>query len=223
LSYPLAPDLDGLHHLFTSFLTIEIRNASWHERGRWLEVVGADVLVTPEPAETPSVVLHTIQRSFGTRSLFYRVLEPAPTAWWPDAIERASSPLDAFRRVARSPAGSLPGVVPEPVEHRPGGRVRVLTMDPDRIELEVESEGGLVVVQRAFQPLFRARAGEQDLPTIPVNLALLGVVVPPGKHTVEVTVSSAPETIAAVVAVMIALAATAVLVRGSRRRRPIPS
>ena len=196
LRYPLAPDLEGLHHLFTSFLTIEIRDATWPERARWLEVVGADVLVAPEPLEAQSLVLSAINKSYGARSFFFRVVDPAPEAFWPDALEVARSPLDAFALVARSPPGTLAGIVPQPIEHQPGGRVQVVAMAPDRIELDVESEGGVAVIRRAFQPLMRARIEGREIATVPVNLCQLGLLVPAGKHRVVVAVSSWPEIVA---------------------------
>jgi hypothetical protein len=229
LSYPLAPDLEGLHHLFTSFLTIQIRDVPWSERARWFEVVGADLLVSPEPLEVPALELAAIHKSYGARSFFFRTLSPAPEAWWPESLVVASSPLDAFERVARSPAGSLPGIVPQPIEladggsgvqgHRPGGKVEVLALESDRIELEVESEGGLVVVRRAFQPLLRARIAGREIPTLPANLCLLGVVVPAGHHRIEIAVSSLPEIVAAVVAGTVAAALGLVLLVGRRRHR----
>jgi hypothetical protein len=229
LSYPLAPDLEGLHHLFTSFLTIQIRDVPWSERARWLEVVGADLLVSPEPLEVPALELAAIHKAYGVRSFFFRTLSPAPEAWWPESLVVASSPLDAFERVARSPAGSLPGIVPQSIEladggsgvqgHRPGGKVEVLAMESDRVELEVESEGGLVVVRRAFQPLLRARIAGREIPTLPANLCLLGVVVPAGRHRVEIGVSSLPEIVAAVVAGTVAAALGLVLLVGRSRHR----
>ena len=221
LRYPLAPDLEGLHHLFTSFLTIEIRDATWPERARWLEVVGADVLVAPEPLEAPPLVLSAINKSYGARSFFFRVVDPAPEAFWPDALAVAKSPLDAFERVARSPSGTLAGIVPQPIEHQPGGRVQVVAMEPDRIELEVESAGGVAVIRRAFQPLMRAQIEGREIATVPVNLCQLGVLVPAGKHRVVVAVSSWPEIAAAVVASVVALALLWIGIgaRGRGRRR----
>jgi hypothetical protein len=222
LRYPLAPDLEGLHHLFTSFLTIEIRDASWEERARWLEVVGADVLVSPEPLEAAPLALSAINKAYGARTFFFRVLDPLPAAFWPQSTTVAKSPLDAFGLVARSPAGTLPGVVPQPIEHRPGGHVRVIAIEPDRIELEVESDGGVAVVRRAFQPLLRARVEDREIATVPVNLCQLGVLVPAGKHRVSIAVSSGPEVAAAVIAIVVALALLAIGAdagRFGRRRR----
>jgi hypothetical protein len=220
LRYPLAPDLEGLHHLFTSFLTIEIRDASWPERARWLEVVGADVLVAPEALEVAPLALSAINKTYGARSFFFGVLDPAPAAFWPETLTVAKSPLDAFERVARSPVGTLPGVVPQPIEHQGGGRVEILTMEPDTIELEVESDGGVAVVRRAFQPLLRARIEGREVATIPVNLCQLGVLVPAGKHRVVIEVSPAPEIAAAVVAAIVTLCLLAISIGARSRRRP---
>jgi hypothetical protein len=117
----------------------------------------------------------------------------------------ARSPLDAFALVARSPPGTLAGIVPQPIEHRPGGRVQVVAMAPDRIELDVESEGGVAVIRRAFQPLLRARIEGREIATVPVNLCQLGLLVPAGKHRVVVAVSSWPEIVAGVIATAVAL------------------
>ncbi len=126
-------------------------------------------------------------------------------------------PLDAFERVAHSPAGTLAGVVPQPIEHQPGGRVEVVSMAPDRVELEVESAGGVAVIRRAFQPLMRASIEGRAIATVPVNLCQLGVLVPAGKHRVVVAVSSWPEITAAVVAGSVALALLAICLAGEWR------
>ncbi|HEX6864121.1 MAG TPA: hypothetical protein VF414_14930, partial [Thermoanaerobaculia bacterium] len=104
-------------------------------------------------------------------------------------------------------------VVSEPVEHKPGGRVRLLSDEPDRIELEVEGPGGLAIVRRAWQPLFEARAGGRKLRTLLVDLNLMGVEVPAGKHRVVLEVSAWPEWVAGAVAVLVLAGALAVLLR----------
>ena len=213
LLYPVAPDLDGMHHLFYNFLTVRMASADWSQRRRWAEVLGTDYLVSPEPlagAGRPAVLEH-----YGVSAYLYR-LDDAPPAWWPERVEVASSPGAAFDRVAASAPGSLPAVAPEPVSHRPGGRVELIAAEPDRLVLEVESEGGLAVVQRSYQALFRARAGSLELPTLPVNLCLLGVVVPPGRHRVTIEVDATPEVVASVVAVVFALLLLAALWLESR-------
>jgi hypothetical protein len=94
--------------------------------------------------------------------------------------------------------------------------VRLLSAAPDRIEIEVESGGGVAVVRRAFQPLLVARTAGGRLPTIPADLVLLGVVVPPGKHRVVIEASAWPEILAGAVALAGFAAALAVIVAPRR-------
>ena len=96
------------------------------------------------------------------------------------------------------------------VEHRPGGSVLAFAEAPDRIEIEVDSPGGLLVVRRVYWPLYRARLADGTaLATQPVDVAWLGVEVPAGRHRVEVAISSAPEIAAGALALAVALAAAA--------------
>jgi hypothetical protein len=69
------------------------------------------------------------------------------------------------------------------------------------MEIDVAGQGGLLVLRRAFQPLYTASAEGKPLPTLPVNLSLLGVEVPPGTHRVRVAVSAGLEKLAGGVAV----------------------
>ena len=76
--------------------------------------------------------------------------------------------------------------------------------------MEVDSPGGLLVLRRAFQPLYRATSAGRPLATLPVDLALLGVELPPGRHRVVLAVPAGPE-VAAAVAAAAALAAALAL------------
>ncbi len=219
LRYPLAPDLEGMHHLFYNLLTVRIADASWQERARWFQVLGVGIVVSPEPVDSASLELEGSLSAYEAQSFLYRVLQPAPAVWWPDTVTAASSPADAFARVASSAPGSLPGVIPQPLDHTPGGRVELLVSEPDRIELEVDSAGGLVVVQRSFQPLFRARIDSTAIPTLPANLSLLGVVVPQGRHRVVIEAGWAPEGIAGAVAIIALISLTLLATRKDPSQR----
>ncbi|MFY9825782.1 MAG: hypothetical protein WAM82_30690, partial [Thermoanaerobaculia bacterium] len=107
-------------------------------------------------------------------------------------------------------------VTDRPVPHVPGATVRVLVDAPDRCDVEVSGGGGLLVLRRAYQPLYRATAEGKRLQTLAVDLALLGVQVPPGNHKVEIAVSAGPEKAAGIVA-LIALGATLILFRRPSR------
>lgn len=206
LSYPLAPDLEGMHTPLFSLLLANLPPLSWPKRLSWLRAVGAQALVLgDDPGVDGLRQLDATDRS-GTQVRLFAIEGTAPRAWWPRAVTVADNPLKAFGEVARAddPVATL--VVPETVEHRPGGRVEMKLASPDRLEIEVESEGGVLAVRRAYQPLLQASAGGRSLRTLPVDLALLGVEVPAGRQHVVIEASAWPEAIAGAVA-LAALAA----------------
>lgn len=75
------------------------------------------------------------------------------------------------------PAGSEGELAPS--------RLRVLLDEPDRHLLEVESAGALVVTSGLFFPGWGVRVDDREARPLRVDLALRGVVVPPGVHRVE--------------------------------------
>jgi hypothetical protein len=215
--YPVAPDLDGMHHLFYNLLTVRIAEAPWGQRARWLEVLGVDTLVSPEPVSAPPLRATGTFDMLGARSWVYSLPSASPAAWWPSETIVASSPGSAFDAVAASEPGSLVAVVPEAIEHYAGARVEVLERSADRLRIEVEGEGGLLVVRRAFQPILRASIGDAELPILPSNLCLLGVLVPEGRHEVRIEADSGPEKAAGAVS-MVAVVLLAVFAPLERRR-----
>lgn len=106
---------------------------------------------------------------------------------------------------------------PAPEVRYPGGKAKLLSMEPDRIEMEVEGNGGVVVLRRAYQQLLVARTEGRRLPTRPVDGVLLGVEIPPGKHRVTIEVSAWPEILAGAVTLIGFVGALAALRIGSPR------
>jgi hypothetical protein len=90
----------------------------------------------------------------------------------------------------------------------------------------VEGPGGLAIVRRAWQPLFEARAGGRTggkkLRTVLVDLNLMGIEVPAGKHRVVLEVPAWPEIAAGGVAVMVMVGALWVLWWGRPAAAPTP-
>jgi hypothetical protein len=212
LTYPFAPDLEGLQSPLFSLMLFNLPRLNGMQRLNWLRVLGLDALVLFEDVEVPGLRLLDRAERFGVESRLYRIEAPAPEAWWPERVRVAGSPPTALWVVSNAADPLADVVVNEGVAHKPGGKVRLLRNEPDRIELEVESDGGLAVIQRAYQPLFVARtegAGGKRLRTVPVDLNLLGVEVPPGRHRVVLAVSSWPEGLAAAVALVTLVAAVA--------------
>jgi hypothetical protein len=137
-------------------------------------------------------------------------------------VVHADPPLPGLRRAtvadeagAPAPHVYLVGGEASP-EHRGGGRVRLLESTADRLILETDGSGGLVVLPRAYQEIWRARVEGSDrrLLLVPADGLFLGVQTPPGRARVEVRVGAWPEALAAVVALLAAVAALVVAVRG---------
>ena len=125
-------------------------------------------------------------------------LGPAPSyRHLAQQVNEADDPI----RVVGAPTG---------VAHTPGAKLELLEELPDELRIAVSGEGGLLVVRRAYHPLLRASIEGRSLPTLPVQLALLGIEVPPGEHTVKVDVPATPDRLAAL-GVLISLIACAAL------------
>ncbi len=78
----------------------------------------------------------------------------------------------------------------------PVDAVEVLRSDAERLELAVEApDGGAVVIQRAWLPLWRARVDGEPAPVQVANLDRMAVEVSPGSHRVELAVDRRPLTV----------------------------
>lgn len=209
LRYPLAHDLDGLYSPLSSLVLTNLPRLDWVARANWLRALGTTAAVLEESPGTAELRLAASQERLGGTSRLFLVRDPAPPAGWPRSVIPAANPVEAFRAVSRSPDPVANVVVSQPVRHAPGAAVQLLGETPDRIDVEVSGDGGLLVLRRAYQPLYRGTAEGRSLPTLPTNLALLGVEVPPGTHRVRIEATAGPEKVAGGVAVLTFLAALA--------------
>jgi hypothetical protein len=200
VSYPLAQNLDGLYSPLSALVLLHLPSLDWDARANWFRVLGVEAALLEETPQTPRLRLRLTQQRFGAPSHLFTVEDPAPVAFWPRSVRAAAHPADAFRAVSVAADPVADAVTDRPVPHVPGAKVRVVSDKPDRCEVEVSGSGGLLVLRRAYQPLYRATAEGKRLQTLAVDLALLGVQVPPGKHRVEVAVSAGPEKAAGIVA-----------------------
>ena len=230
LTYPLAPNIEGLASALHSYLTVEITRLPWPERRPWLRVIGADAAVLHDPPDAVGLPLLDTAVHQGAVTRLYAVDDPAPPAWWPRRVVHVEGPRAALARVAALDDPVATVVAAEAIEQDPEGRVRLISERPDRIEIEVASRhGGLAVVRRCYHPLFRARLADGDagrtakgrdrLGLVPTQLTLLGVVVPPGEHRVVIDVDPMPEILAALVslATLLGVGLVAWRTRGSTR------
>ena len=227
LTYPLAPNIEGLASPLYSFLTVELARLPWAPRAAWMRAVGVDAVVAYREPRVAALSLVDTQVRQGAVSRLYAVSDPAPAAWWPRQVEPSPGPRAALARVAELADPVATVVAAEAVDHDPDGSVRLLAERPDRIELAVASRGGgLAVVRRSYHTLYRARLADggragRRLELLPVQLTLLGVVVPPGEHRVVIEVDDTPEILAAALSFATLLAILAVAWR-TGRRTPLP-
>ena len=205
LRYPLARDLDGLYSPLSASVLLHFPSLDGDGRANWMRALGVQAAVLNE---TPGTSELRNSSSAGDSSSLFAVRDPAPPVWWPGSVTAAESAGQAFRFVSRAPDPVAGVIAARSVVHHLGARVVLRTETPDTIEIDVAGQGGLLVLRRAFQPLYTASAEGKPLSTLPVNLSLLGVEVPPGTHHVRVAVSAGPEKLAggvAVVAFLVAL------------------
>ncbi len=196
LTYPLAADLEGLTSPYLAQVRRALPMLDWPARINWLRTLGVDaVVLTQRPPPDGLIPMAALDR-LGVPTALMRVAAPAPAAWWPATVTAVPDPQAAFRGVSRSHAPLQRVVTAAPVDHVPGATVQWVSSEPDRLVLDVEGEGGLLVVRRAFLPLWRGSSAGVSLPVQPVNLVLLGVTVPPGKQRVTLEISSRPELLA---------------------------
>lgn len=214
--YPLAADLVGLHSPLTDLVLLNLESLSHQAVGNWLRVYGVSAVVSDSVLGAPTVRAVATRKRFGGTSVLYLVRDPAPAVWWPHSVTPAGDPIAALRAVGRSADPVADLIVSRPVEHHPGARVRLLRSTPERIEVEVSGEGGVLALRRTYQPLYRAFAAGRELRTLPVSLSLLGVEVPPGTHRVRIEVSSLPEKLAGLAALLAVAAALFVAWRSPR-------
>jgi len=198
--YPLAPNLDGLYSPLSTLVLIHLPGLDWAARANWFRVLGVEAAVLEESPETARLRLRLAQERFGAPSHLFSVVDPAPAAFWPRSVRAAAHPADAFHTVSLAPDPVAEAVTDRPMPHVPGAKVRMILDSPDRCDVEVSGGGGLLVLRRAYQPLYVATAEGKRLPTLAVDLVLLGVQVPPGNHRVKIQVSAGPEKAAGIVA-----------------------
>ena len=153
---------------------------------------------------------------------------PLPRAFVVAVGERAPGQFDALARVQRpdfDPRRVAVLETPEGVA-LPSGAAPVTPATVTRYEhqrLTVEAEapagGGVLVVSDAWYPGWDALVDGVSVPIYPADLAFRGVLLPPGRHTVEMRYEPASFGVGLVVSAAALVVTLALLVRGLRGRR----
>jgi hypothetical protein len=197
----LNPSPEGLDSFLVNATVQVMKRLEDAERLRVLAATGADLLLLPRP-------LAPAAREQAT--LLGVTLPPAPP---PPLhlyrIEGALADAQLVGRVRFAPhvgvaidAVTAPGFAPRseavvagdaPPRDAPPGTVRVLRFAAESIEAEVDSPaGGVLVLRRAWLPIWRAEVDGAPAPVRIANLTRLAVEIPPGEHRVRLNVSRTP-------------------------------
>jgi hypothetical protein len=103
-----------------------------------------------------------------------------------DAVRMVQDPGFDPRSAVVLPGSGVPA-------QGPGGEVRVLSRGPESLEADTEAPGpGVLVIQRAFLPLYRATVDGNAAPLRVANLHRLAVEIPAGRHRVKVEAGRRP-------------------------------
>jgi hypothetical protein len=103
---------------------------------------------------------------------------------WAAAADSRWDPLVTVLSARPISRAALPSADDVPSD-RPYGRIRVLEDEADHQSLEIESKGGVLVTSELFYPGWEARIDGDPAPVLELNLALRGVLLPPGSHRVD--------------------------------------
>ncbi len=92
-------------------------------------------------------------------------------------------------------------------------RVRISARDTDCVTIEVVNDApGLLVLADTFYPGWKAHRDGEEVPIVPVDWGLRGVLLPPGSHVVEMRYRPdwlVPAFVVSLSGLLVALAATA--------------
>ena len=224
LRYELDLAPEGLDSYLGWLARDAVRQLPDRQRVALLRTWAVEAILPARPLAAdalPLVRLLARERSFGSDSYVYAIADPLAPVRWVGGVMPAADPraaLDALLAPGFDPttAAVLAGDA-APLPPR-SGIARVLVAAPESFTLTTdEPVPGVVVVDRDWLPVWRARVDGRPATIEVANLHRLGVRVPAGSHRVELAVDHGPLD-AALAAAGCALLALAVLALLPRRR-----
>lgn len=195
--FELDPSPEGLDQFMTDAVAFGMRHFGDRRRMQVLRALGVDLLLLDRELEADVAAERVAEASiYGSTLTVWRVPDPLPSAallgevavapHMNAALEVVFDPgFDPRRRaVLAGEAGAREG---------PGGAATVVRERADELEVEVDSpQGGLLVLRRAFLPVYRGVIDGVPAPLRVANLTRLAVEVPAGRHRVRVVVDRRP-------------------------------
>ncbi len=198
--YELNVSSEGMDSFLSTAARDAVRPAGDAARLRLLRAWGVDRLLLDRELDPGAGGGAALLRRFdldGGPLDVYELAGAAPPALWTSTIRRASDPRAAVAALlspAFDPATMvvMPGAGPD-TTGPPGGAVRLVIDEPQRIAVEVSAPvDGVLVLQRSWQPIDRATVDGAPAALLAANLHRIGVPVPAGDHRVEVGVDRRP-------------------------------
>jgi len=218
-AYELNVSSEGMDSFLSTAARDAARLSTDAERVRLLAAWGVDRLLLDraiDPDAGDGVRLLAQLPGFGGTLHIYEIPGAAPRVYLATRTLRAADPLGALR-ILKDPSFDprssvvVPGSGP-PAEGS-GGAVRLLEQGPESLSAEVTSRSAsLLVVQRAFLPLYRATVDGAPAVLRIANLHRIGVDVPAGRHRVDLWVDRRPLRVSLLVS-FLGLCGLAVLTR----------
>lgn len=197
--YDFSISAEGLDAFLTRAVAQSLGLLSDAARVRVLAASGVRTLLLDRPLDSDAADLADLQHrepGIGGQIYVYRVAAPAAAVQFVGRVERADhlnaalslmvEPRFDARRVVVLPAGgsTLEG---------PPGEVEIVAIGPESMQLKVWAPApGVLLIQRAFLPLYRASADGQRVPIVAANIHRLGVELPAGQHVVRVWIDRRP-------------------------------
>ncbi|MEO7793667.1 MAG: hypothetical protein ABIV06_02750, partial [Thermoanaerobaculia bacterium] len=87
VTYPLAPDLDGMYSPLQALLHQNLAQFEWAARIRWLRLLGVGWMVRQDDGLTPPPLEMVAEATrFRVQSKLYRIPDPAPVVFWPQEV-----------------------------------------------------------------------------------------------------------------------------------------
>lgn len=190
---------EGLDGFWSRVAQAAVTGSKDSERLALLAATGVDRLLLNRPLSeelTKTASLEATWPTFGQTLYLYTVQGGLGEAQLLGKVSRATDPDGVFKQLtdpAFDPRRDAVALGPGAELDGPPGTVEILANEPERIVVEAASErGGLLVLRRAFLPLWRATIDGAPARTVVTNFYLLGVEVPAGKHRIEIEVDRRP-------------------------------
>lgn len=221
--FNLSPE--GLDSFLTVAVTQRVAGLSDAQRLRIFAVSGVETLIMSRQLERSALdqaVLLRRQPSLGREIFVYRLLRVAPRARFVTSFRGSDHLNDALEQILDPTFDPrtmtvLAGAMPQTTGQ--GGEVEVLRREPEYFEAHIEAKSpGVLVMQRAFLPIYRATLDGREARPVVADLHRLALQVPAGSHRVKVWVDRGPLRVSFLVALgtLVALLGTAV----AMHRRP---